>query len=57
MNCPRSRNDLASVHYAGRNHILLPRFNGNALSVDEQRVAALHDEHVLVELMGMLSLA
>lgn len=42
MNCPRSCHCLAAVRHTARNQILFARFDRDAFSINQQRVAALH---------------
>ena len=53
MNRPRSRNDFAAVGDAAGDELLLSGFYGNAFAVDDERVAALHDNHVFVEVVDV----
>ncbi len=55
MNRPRSSQRLTSMCCATGNEIFLSSISQNALSVDDQRVATVHDHHVFVEIMHMLS--
>ena len=54
MDCPCSRQNLATVRHTARNQILLASFDRNAPAVNQQCVAALHNQHVLIEIMDML---
>jgi len=46
-------NHLAAGWDAFRDQVLLPRFQANALTLDEQGVTTLHDDHVLIVVMNM----
>jgi len=46
-------NHLAAVWDAFRDEVLLPRFQGNALPLDEQGVTTLHNGHILIVVMNM----
>src|SRR5262249_55221496 len=54
MNCPRSCYHLAAVRHTARNQVLLTSLDGDALSINQQCVATLHNQHVLIKLMDML---
>jgi len=45
--------DFAAVRHAAGDEILLAGFQGNPFAVDDQRVAALHHDHVFVEVVDM----
>lgn len=47
----RSPKNLSTVHDALRDKVFFSRLHWNSTSVDDQRIAALHDEHVFVEFM------
>jgi len=47
------RNHLAAVWDAFRDEVLLPRFQANALPLDEQGVTTLHNDHILIVVMNM----
>src|SRR5215468_5775123 len=49
-----SRQNLATMRHTARNHVLLASFDRDALSVNQQRIATLHNQHVLIEFMDML---
>jgi hypothetical protein len=53
MNCPRSSHYLAAVPHAARNQILFASFNRDALSINQQCVATLHNYHVFIEFMNV----
>jgi len=46
-------NHLAAVWDAFRDQVLLPRFQANALPLDEQGVTTLHNDHILIVVMNM----
>jgi len=46
--------DLAAVSRTLRNEIFLSSLYQNPLSTDDQRIATLHDNHVLVIFVDML---
>ena len=50
---PCSSKHFAAVWHAARDEMLLSGFHGNALAVDDQRVAALHYDHVLIEVVDV----
>jgi hypothetical protein len=54
VNRPRSGDYFTTVPYTPCNEILLARPYWNPLALDEERVAALHNQHVFVILMHML---
>jgi hypothetical protein len=43
------------VHQALSNEVFFSRSNGNSLSIDDQRVATLYDDHVFIVLAGLSS--
>jgi len=49
----RASDYLAGVFDAARDEMLLSGFHGDALAVDDQRVAALHYDHVLIEVVDV----
>jgi hypothetical protein len=48
-----SGKNFAAMQDTPRDEILLPGFQRNPISINDQRVAALHDQHVFVEFMGV----
>jgi hypothetical protein len=54
MNCPRSCYYLAAVRHTARNQKLLTSLDGDAFSINQQCVATLHNQHVLIKFMEML---
>ena len=54
MDCSRSCHDLTTVWYAARNQVLLASSDRDALSINQQCMAALHNQHVLIKFMDML---
>src|SRR5215470_6466494 len=54
MNCPRSCYYLAAVRHTARNQSFLTSLDGDALSINQQCVASLHNQHVLIKFMDML---
>lgn len=54
MDCPCSRQYLPAVAHTTRNQKLLACFDRNARSINQQRIAALHHEHVFIEFMYVL---
>ena len=54
VNCPRATHHFAAVRHASWNEIFLPGFHWNLLAIDNQRVAALHHEHIFIEFMHVL---
>jgi hypothetical protein len=55
VDCSGSSHNFTSVHYTSGDDILLACIYRNPLSVNDKRVATLHDEHVFVIIMHMLS--
>jgi|ERR1035438_5547158 hypothetical protein len=53
VNGSGSSDDLARVLNASRDEKFLAGFQGDAVSIDDQRVAALHDHHVFVVIVGV----
>jgi len=53
VDCPGSGQDFAAVWQAAGDEMLLSGFHGNAFTVDDQRVAALHYDHVLIEVVDV----
>src|SRR5499425_2892219 len=51
MNCPRSCYYLAAVRHTARNQSFLTSLDGDALSINQQCVASLHNQHVLIKFM------
>jgi hypothetical protein len=41
------------MNYAPRNEVFFAVSHGNALAVDDHRIAACHDQHVLVEIVDL----
>ena len=46
-------NYLAAVRDAFRDQVLLPRFQANALTLDEQGVTTLRNDHILIVVMNV----
>ena len=55
MDCPRSCYYLSTVRYTARNQVFLTSFDKNASAINQQRVATLHHQHVLIEFMDVFS--
>ena len=55
MNSPGSGSDLTAVRSSSRNKVLIAGVKGNALPINNQRVASLHDNHVFVAIMHVRS--
>jgi len=55
MDRPCSRYHLAAVRHTTRNKVLVASFDRDAPSINQQRIATLHNQHVLIEFMDMLS--
>ena len=45
--------DFATMRYTLRNKVLFSRPDENSLSVDDHRIAALHNDHVFVKVVDM----
>jgi len=54
MDRPCSRQYLPAVAHTAWNQVLLASFDGNPLPINQQCVAALHNQHVLMKVMDML---
>ena len=50
---PGSGQDFAAMEHAPRNQVLLSGWHGDTLSLNDQRVAALDDDHILVVVVDM----
>jgi hypothetical protein len=46
--------NLTTVRYAARDEVFFSGFQGNPVSIDDQRVATLHDDHIFVVIVDML---
>ena len=53
VSCPGSSADFAGVQYAARYEVLFSRVHWNPLRLDDQGVAALHDQHIFVVIVDM----
>ena len=53
VSCPGSSADFAGVQYAARYEVLFSRLHWNPLRLDDQGVAALHDQHIFVVIVDM----
>jgi hypothetical protein len=53
MNRSGPRYYFAAVQHAPWDEIFLSIFQGNPLSINDQRVAALHNDHIFVVIVGM----
>jgi hypothetical protein len=49
-----SSHNLPAVPYPARNDIFLPSIDGYALALDQQGIATLHHQHVLIEFVNVL---
>jgi len=45
--------DFAAMWYTLRNEVFFSRPYGNPLSIDDERIAALHNDHVFVVVVNM----
>lgn len=54
MDGSSTRYNFTTVRYAARDEVFFSGFQGNPVSVEDQRVATLHNDHIFVVIVDML---
>ena len=55
VDCSGPSQNFATVRHAARDEVFLPGLHWNPLSIDDQGITALHNDHVFVVVVGMCS--